>query len=360
MAAISELVPHERNNADEIQNFFVQNELLADPATRRDYFEHMDEQGFIQLLQQTAQLVRTGDASQLQYFDGKDVKLMTHDVPDQREKAGLLADVWHATQDILKDRNLSDQDALEYAGLTVAGGVLLTHPFADGNGRTSRTLSYVMIRGTEAPNELNAILAKSNGGGDWDIAPNPEIRASYTRPFAGDQPKRIEWAGFYIDDADDAFGGEIAKSLYKDNIMRRFIEEADEETMHLVQQAMKSTVGEGSGSTLDANKLMEILAATEGSSHYAQHLFAIMRSERAKAVKGFLEGMCRPDVVAKTDKIDMYRTMRNSERQIRRANRAEKEMAKRALADGRMALRDQSVVMHKTFSGVYGEVEEKQ
>lgn len=357
MATVKELVPHERNNADEIQNFFVQNELLDDSLTRRDYFEHLAEQGFMELLQQVAQLVRTGEANRLQYFDGKDVKLMTHDVPDQREKAGLLADVWRATQDILKDRSLSDRDALDYAGLTVAGGVLLTHPFADGNGRTSRTLSYLIMRGTEVPDELSAILAKSNGGGDWDVAPSPEIRASYTRPFAGKQPKRIEWAGFYIDDADDAFGGEIAKSLYKDNIMRRFIEEADEETMHLVEQAMKPTVVESSGSILDANKLMEILAATEGSSYYAQHLFAIMRSERAKAVKGFLEGMRRSDVIAKTDKIDMYRTMRRSERQIHRANRAEKEMATRALADGRMALRDQSVVMHKTFSDVYGKDE---
>lgn len=353
MSSLKEIVPHENNNANAIKRYFVQNEQLIDAATRRDYFEHLEEHDFIDLLQKTANLIRTGDSNSMQYFDGKDVKLLTHDVPDQREKSGLLAEVWHTARAILKDRSLSDEDALDYAGLTVAGGVLLIHPFADGNGRTSRALSYVMMRGTQFTDELSKIIAKSNGGGGWDIAPSSELRAKYVRPFKGDQPSRIEWDGYYIEAANDAFGGEIAKSLYKENIIRRFIEEADEETRQYIEQATKPNVNKKGDTVLDANKLIEVLAATKGSSHYAQHLFAIMRSERAKAVKGFLVGMIRPDVVAKTDKIDIYQDMSKSERQIQRTERIKKAMARFVLSDGYMALRDQSVVMHQAFSDVY-------
>lgn len=348
-----ELVPHKNNHVEAVQNFFMQNELLSDPVTRRDYFEHLDEQEFVELMQQTANLLRTGDSNQMQYFDGKDVTLMTHDVPDQREKAGLIAEVWQTAKEILNDRSLSDQDALDYAGLTVAGGVLLTHPFADGNGRTSRALSYFIMRGTENAEELHTIITKSNGGGEWEVAYGTVTKASYTRPFIGDQPKAIEWAGFYIEDANDPFGGEIAKSLYKDNIMRRFIEQADDETNQLIGQAMKTAVDEKSGKVLDANKLMDILAATDDASHYAQQLHAIMRSERAKAVKGFLVGMRREDVVARTNKVDEH-MLGNSEIQKQRTARIKAEMAQRVLHDGRMALRNQALVIHKGFSGVYG------
>ena len=74
-------------------------------------------------------------------------------MPDQREKEGLLRETWQTAQTLLHDRRFSDEDALEYAALTVAGGMLYVHPFVDGNGRTSCVLSYMIAKGAEPESE---------------------------------------------------------------------------------------------------------------------------------------------------------------------------------------------------------------
>jgi len=69
----------------------------------------------------------------------------------------------------LGDTNLSDEDALAYAGLTLAGGILYTHPFKDGNGRSSRLLSYMFINGNngDIENDLRLLLSEDND--KWQV-----------------------------------------------------------------------------------------------------------------------------------------------------------------------------------------------
>lgn len=160
---MKELVSHEKNHAESVMEFFATDERLQNPTMRRDYFAQLDENDFLDIVQKTAGLVRSGEAEN-QYFDGENVSLMFHEVPDQREKEQLLRETWGVAQEFLQNNELPDDDALDYAALTVAGGILYAHPFADGNGRTSRALSYVMARGGNAQ-ELQEILAESNGGG---------------------------------------------------------------------------------------------------------------------------------------------------------------------------------------------------
>lgn len=56
----NEIVSHKDNRAEDITEFFNSQEQLKDPIQRRDYFEHLDENEFLDLVQQTAGLVRTG------------------------------------------------------------------------------------------------------------------------------------------------------------------------------------------------------------------------------------------------------------------------------------------------------------
>lgn len=350
---MSEVVSHKENKASEVAKFFSQNELLADPVTRRDYFEHLDEQDFLGLVQQTANLVRTGDPNHLQHFDGTKVGLMFHEVPDQREKEALLTETWRTVQSILRDRELSDQDVLDYAGLTVAGGILLAHPFIDGNGRTSRTLSHVMMRGTENSNELQTILAESSNAGGWAVA--PEVKIGFKRTFKGEQPDIINWEDSLAGEGEDAYGGSIANSAYKDKIVRGFIENADDEAMQLVRQAMKSRVDRDAGVILDADKLLEILAADDGASYYAQQLFALLRKERIIAVHAFLESMQNGELIFDAKAVNRLAELKGTSDQEERAIKARREIGKRGLADDKMVIRNQHLVEHVVYSGVYDE-----
>ena len=85
----NELISHKNNHAEDITEFMHFDERFADPVQRRDLLSSLDEADFIDMLQQTASLIRTGDASSMQHFDGDTVGLMGHEVPDQREKEGL-------------------------------------------------------------------------------------------------------------------------------------------------------------------------------------------------------------------------------------------------------------------------------
>jgi len=119
-----EVVSHQNNFAPQIVDYVRSVEPLSDPVTRRDYFERMTADDFIDMTQRVASMVRTGDSNQLQHFDGEKVALMAHEVPDQREKEQLLRDTWETAQVLLHDRRFTDEDALEYAALTVAGGAV--------------------------------------------------------------------------------------------------------------------------------------------------------------------------------------------------------------------------------------------
>lgn len=192
---MSEAVPHNTHTVEAIQQYAQSNELLGDPVTRRDYYEHMDTDWFMDEVQRVASLVRTGDASHLQAFDGQEVGLLLHDVPDYRDREKLLRETWKTAKGILHDRNLSDDDALLYAGLTVAGGIVLTHPFKDGNGRTSRVFSYLIARGTTNIDELSKLVAEHDYDSGWYSSPLPNTTRLHPRSLPTRAAVTIEEPG---------------------------------------------------------------------------------------------------------------------------------------------------------------------
>lgn len=349
---MSELVPHRNNHSKEIGDYFSQNEQLADPVTRRDYFEHLETEDFLELIQRTASVVRTGSADQLQPFDGQGVNLATHEVPDQRDKEALLAKTWDTALALLRDRDLSDDDALKYAGLTVGGGILLTHPFVDGNGRTSRVLSLMMIRGAEGEADDLEDIVSLEGDHNWWIKPLPSIVRSVERWNYGEQPDEIR----FIPQGPIALYPRSEKpdeSIYGDRIIRQLIEEADAQTMEYIHQATSTEeIGRGARTVLDGNKLFKILESSEFAVDYAQQLSRILRDVQAEVVTNYLAIMRHPEIVSdpvrlreiskETKSYDEEKTMR-----VRNA------MAKYALEDGSMALRDQFVAFHDANSKLY-------
>ncbi len=189
-----ELVSHEQNYASEIVEFYDAVDELKDPALRREYFETFTPADFIGFTQQAKGLICNGNADYLEPFDGETVSLFTHEVPDQRDKEDLLVQTWNTARSILQDRSLNDEDALTYAALVAAGGFLLTHPYMDGNGRTSRVISYVMINGItpDALTDLDDILqarqiyddGKPVSADAWETTPPPAVREyAYDEPF---------------------------------------------------------------------------------------------------------------------------------------------------------------------------------
>lgn len=284
---MKELVSHEKNHAESVMEFFATDERLQNPTMRRDYFAQLDENDFLDIVQKTAGLVRSGEAEN-QYFDGENVSLMFHEVPDQREKEQLLRETWGVAQEFLQNNELPDDDALDYAALTVAGGILYAHPFADGNGRTSRALSYVMARGGNAQ-ELQEILAESNGGGTWNVQPF-FLAGSESKEYVGSHPDRIQWDDAFAGEAEDALGGEIANSGFNTTILREFIEQNNELAQPYIEKA--STGNKNEEIILNGQAFIAELVRDEaGGVEDARKLLEIRRNVQAGYVRQFLESM---------------------------------------------------------------------
>jgi len=346
----NELISHEKNYAEEIAEFFNSNERLKDSTQRRDYFESLDGNGFLDLVQQVAGLVRTGNADQ-QSFDGGGVSLLLHEVPDQREREQLLRDTWVVAKEFLGDTEIPDQDALDYAAITVAGGLLYTHPFADGNGRTSRSLSYMIARGKGDSQELHDILAKSDGGGNWQVTPIPlvtGVRSVYT----GQQPKQIEWESAFVGEAEDALGGIIANSKYADTIIRSFIERHGDENERCIKES--SSQNEDDTSTMNGVEFIaKLVNDPKAGITNAAELLKIHRQARADYVHRFLKAMrvkekYQPSYIRSKD---FEITGRDDEFERRRKLTTIREVGERA-ATGLLTPAEQQLIQHRSYSRI--------
>jgi hypothetical protein len=335
---MTEIVSHQNSFAPQMVEYVQSNEALADPILRRDYFEHMTEDDFIDMTQRIASLVRTGDSNQLQHFDGTTLALTTHEVPDQREKESLLRETWRTAQTLLHDRRLSDEDALEYAALTVAGGILYVHPFADGNGRTSRTLSYIIARGAESEDELRTMTENSSGGDAWHVAPN--ARLAFQRQFGGNQPDQIEFEDTFAGEATDPFGDTISNSSYNKSILRSLIEKADPDTQAIVERCTMRD--EDGRSKLDGDMLLKELAASDRAAEYAQTLFGSYREVRADFIHRYLQAMVSETPIERLIKVPAGE----------RGERMTGEIGKRAI-DGLLLPRDQAAAEHRAYSDAH-------
>jgi hypothetical protein len=345
-----EIVPHTNNRSEEIADYFNQEERLADATMRRDYFASLDETDFIDLVQKTAGLVRDGNVIS-QSFDGDKVNLMGHEVPDQREKEELLRKTWLVAKEFLNNTDLSDQEALDYAALTAAGGLLYAHPFADGNGRTSRVLSYVIALGKIHKNDLSEILNETAGGKNWQVTPIPIVESGRSN-FEGNQPSEILWEDSFAGEAEDALGGEIANSIYKDAIIRTFIDRHAEEVFK--NNARQISADEKGNTILRGEDfIFSLVNDPESGMSNAHDLINIMRELRADYVERFLMAMQSKEPVMPRNirPIDLNITDKDKGYWLNRKQTIIKTFGSLAI-DGKLTPAQQQLIQHRASSKI--------
>jgi hypothetical protein len=281
--------------------YYDGNEALNDAAARRRYFGTMDAADFMTSLQQVGSVVRGGPADELQYFDGSRVSLAGHSVPDPTDKEPLLAQTWETARGFLNDPDMSDEDALTYAGLTVAGGIIYTHPFKDANGRTSRVFSHMMIEGNYDGAEVDIERMLRPGGGDqWSTSPPANLMkdyAHYRYDRAPGVPEQVVWE----DDGhmDDILGNnfvsddiitEVANGPASTRVLHRFARQLDERGRAMIGQHVRTT--EDGTEVFDARSfLTDLMDLPEGGLTYAAQLQEAEKWGRADFVQRYLKAM---------------------------------------------------------------------
>ncbi len=276
---------------------------------------------------------------------------MTHEVPDQREKEQLLRDTWVVAKEFLSDTEIPDEDALDYAALTVAGGLLYAHPFADGNGRTARALSYMIARGNGDGQELHDILAKTDGGGNWQVTPIPLVASSQS-VFEGRQPQRIEWQDTLVGNAKDALGGAIANSMYSEMIIRKFIEKYGDLTEQQIEES-SSLNDDGSFILNGEDFIVSLVNDPEAGMTNASELLKIHREVRADYVHRFLKAMQLEEKsqLRNIRPSDFEITDQDSEFMCGRKKIIIKEVGKRSI-DRLLTPAEQQLVQHRAYSRI--------
>ena len=286
----NEIIKHESDNALSIYEYFSSDERLQDDTMRRDYLSSLDSDDFIDLLQITAGLVRSGEPV-YEGFDGHNVALFDHEVPDQQDKESLMRDAWDVAKKFLSNNKLSDRDALDLAALTVAGGVLYAHPYIDGNGRTSRVLSYVIAQGPGSRSTMNKLITSHGDSSGWAITPLGIVENH--KPVPGEiQPDRIVWENEEIMGAmTDPLDGLLVDSEYhRDKAIRRFI---NNHASELSRDIRFSTTKRLNGLTeLNANELLDYaMSKPDHALIYGKELMDYVREYRAEYVHRFLAAM---------------------------------------------------------------------
>lgn len=159
-------------------------EELANPHERRQLFASLEDAdfqkhlGYINAISQNSPI-------QYEYQAGALGSLL--ETPSAEDKTELMQQTYEAVRTILHNEDYSDKEALDRAGLTMAGAINYIHPYDNGNGRTGRLMHYLITygteRGSEIDNEVYAIVAKQKVyDTDHEIAlydtPHPELTRS--------------------------------------------------------------------------------------------------------------------------------------------------------------------------------------
>lgn len=122
---------------------------LADPASRRSFFQELDDETFKKFLGYVNSVTRRQPTS-YEYEDGQ---LPMEHTPPFEDKEMLMKATFATIREILSDEETEAAESLELAGLTLAGAVNYIHPYKNGNGRVGRVAHYLVTYGAERGDE---------------------------------------------------------------------------------------------------------------------------------------------------------------------------------------------------------------
>ncbi len=308
---VREAVPHTAAILPKLEQLCASIPELVDTETRRDYFANLCEDDFIDLLQAVAASLRGKD--NIQYFDGADVFLEGEQVMDHRDKEPWLRIAWGLAQSFLEDTNLETQRALDYTGLTIGHAVALAHPFKDANGRTSRVVSHMIMRGHE-PDKLAGVIesSASTEGTTWEILP---LLRGGGKVYENWQPDTVAWhapnadideimGGLIRNAAEpvklDALDGLVSNDFRREEIIREVIEWYPELANSAYDESLVSNEGTA---TLHAYEFIESLTNNTDTANLiftVRVIGQLRRFVQQRAMRMFLQSVFDRTPLAKT------------------------------------------------------------
>jgi hypothetical protein len=361
----TDIVAHSPDQARAVAEFYKLPEFSEDPAIRRDNLAGLEGADFVGLIQKVNNVIRGGEANASQPFDGINVALMFQELPDHADKEQLLKETWDTAREFLKNPDMNDEDALAYAGLTAAGGLVYVHPFADSNGRTGRVLMHLMTgsRSESLQPELEEILSAA-GRKAFGVSPvDMQHYANREQDHLGatvQLPPKVTW-GDENTVLDGPPGQEpdpaerLAGSTVKRRALKVFLEHSDEAARELFGKYTQ-TAENGQAVSLDAESaLKELVNLPEKGIGYAAQLAEAHRIAKAEFVRKFLKAMTNDNHQDFTDAYQrkLVERARAQDPELGGINAVHAiNLAKLATGAGQIKARDDYLATHQTYSSI--------
>ncbi len=348
-------IKHSTENLGQIRQF-LDYDAISDSTVRRDYLEHLNGDDFIDLIQQSASVVRTGNSDTKQHFDGESVKVPSLTLPDHRDKEELLRDTWEVAQGFLQNQDLSDDDALQLAAITAAGGIAFAHPFIDGNGRTSRLVALQIATGGRVSDDnLKKILTESRGGEAW--YPGVPGQSRLMNYEFSNFPNIKEQAREYKENKsiyqEDTVESAILDSGYERVAVALFLNLADDNAKNIASH-FKVYDQSGELNTMHISELVcALVRDPENGITYASQMLQIIRRCREETTKSFLASMMDDEYTKPNYLFPRILNVEQAPPELKLSTqRLAEEFSKRAI-NGLIRPRDEALVSHRARSGVY-------
>ena len=141
-------------------------ELFRDPATRLEFMESLEWEGFRDLLTHVNARVREIEPRDHTH-DGEQSILRMATVADSRDKTQVLHQCFDQMAEYLHESDDEPEEKLNRLGLAVGAAIIYVHPFADGNGRTSRFMQSFLMHGTS---DVEALEDHTSDATNWQLA----------------------------------------------------------------------------------------------------------------------------------------------------------------------------------------------
>lgn len=185
-------------------------EIFNSENERRSLIENLSDEQYLPLINGINGILR-GKEKESWQMDGEGVTAAGYEVvgahlfPRHADKKDILIKTWQAA----KVMNTSGRD-LEDIGMLLGSLLVETHPFADGNGRTSRFV-YSMVKDGFSTNEKykQGILLGEDGRDELDMALSKiYIDDLFEKKHAGldDGLSENKVTGVFVDDESTPFG----------------------------------------------------------------------------------------------------------------------------------------------------------
>lgn len=196
-----------------------------DESRRREFIARISEEQYRDLITGVNGILREKQKEEWG-MDGCDVALSEgegvhgHTCPRQEDKKVILDESWKAAQRMNKSGR-----SLEDIGLLLGSVLVETHPFQDGNGRTSRFVSWMVSRGYSRE-KVDEILSE-DGRFEYDM----NLPKKYYDRFFEQRYGRFNEslniysiAGLFPNRNSQSFGGLLFPEGVSDKVKRAIIE----------------------------------------------------------------------------------------------------------------------------------------